>query len=136
MPGLRFACQKGCTNCCNVHGFVYLSEEDVVRASAFLQMTPEAFEATYLIRYRKTVRLRKPLRSQCPFLKDSGCSIHPVKPTQCRLYPFWPELVETQAAWEGQREICPGIGKGPLVQIGSACEIADEMKQAYPGMYP
>jgi Fe-S-cluster containining protein len=58
-----------------------------------------------------------------------------VKPTQCRLYPFWPELVENRAVWDSAAKYCPGVGKGELVQIGTACEIAGEMKQAYPALY-
>jgi hypothetical protein len=30
---------------------------------------------------------------------------------------------------------CPGIGTGALIQIGTAVEIADEMRRAYPDMY-
>jgi hypothetical protein len=55
---------------------------------------------------------------------------------QCRLYPFWPELVESRAAWKEEAKLCPGIGKGDLIQIGAALETADEMKRAYPSMYP
>jgi hypothetical protein len=136
MRSLRFACQKGCTRCCEVKGFVYLSEADVRRAAEFLGMTQSAFEDQYTIRYRHVIRLRKPLEGQCHFLEAGGCSIHPVKPTQCRLYPFWPEMVESVAHWEEAGKTCPGIGKGELIQIGTACEIAAEMKSAYPHMYP
>lgn len=136
MSALRFACQKGCTRCCEVKGFVYLSEADVKRAAAFLKLTPLEFEETYTVRYRHVIRLRKPLDSQCHFLTETGCSIHAVKPTQCRLYPFWPELVESVQGWKDAAKTCPGIGKGELVQIGTACEIADEMRSAYPHMYP
>ena len=136
MRSLRFACQPGCTKCCDVKGFVYLSENDLSRAAEFTGMTEEAFEAAYIVRYRHVIRLRKPLESQCHFLKDGGCSIHPAKPTQCRLFPFWPELVESPKHWNEAGQLCPGIGKGELVQIGTACEVASEMKQAYPHMYP
>jgi hypothetical protein len=44
--------------------------------------------------------------------------------------------VENSIAWIGEEHECPGIGKGDLVQIGTACEIASEMKRAYPSMYP
>lgn len=133
---LRFACQPGCTRCCEVKGYVYLTEDDIVRAAEFLNMTPGAFEAKYVIRYRHLLRFRKPRGAQCHFLRDGGCGIHPVKPVQCRLYPFWPELVENHPAWIREKRECPGIGKGDLVQIGTACEIASEMKRAYPSMYP
>ncbi len=133
---MRFACQSGCIKCCDVRGFVYLSEDDLRRAARFVGMTPEAFEARYAIRYPNLLRLRKPLDSQCHFLTATGCSIHPAKPTQCRTYPFWPELVENRAAWKEEAKSCPGIGKGELVQIGTALEISSEMKRAYPTMYP
>ena len=132
---LRFECQRGCTKCCEVRGFVYLTEDDVTRAARYVKMTREAFEAEYVIRYPTLLRLRKPPDRQCYFLNAEGCSIHPAKPVQCRLYPFWPELVENRQAWREEGKTCPGIGKGELVQIGSALEIANEMKTAYPTMY-
>ena len=48
--GLRFECQPGCTECCTQRGFVYLTEADVERAAAFLEMTPGAFEQKYVFR--------------------------------------------------------------------------------------
>jgi Fe-S-cluster containining protein len=132
---MRFACQPGCTKCCRVKGFVYLSEADLRRAAAYVGLTPGEFEAKYVIRYRTLLRLRRTPKNDCHFLEESGCSIHPAKPTQCRLYPFWPELVEDREAWKQEREVCPGIGKGELIQIGTACEVAHEMKEAYPTMY-
>jgi hypothetical protein len=116
-------------------GFVYLSEDDLVRAARFLRVPVAEFEAKYVIRYRRLLRLRKPPDSQCHFLTTQGCSIHPAKPTQCRRYPFWPELVENRVAWIAEARKCPGIGKGNLVQIGTACETASEMKRAYPSLY-
>lgn len=115
---------------------MYLSEDDVVRAANFLGITAAEFEAKYVIRYAHLLRFRKPLDSQCHFLTEQGCGIHPAKPTQCRTFPFWPELVENRSAWKEAGKTCPGIGKGELVQIGTACEIANEMKRAFPTMYP
>lgn len=135
MDALRFACQTGCTKCCRKRGFIYLSPDDLARAARFLGMSEADFEAKYVIRYRNLLRFRKPPAAQCHFLTSEGCSIHPAKPTQCRLYPFWPELVEDRAAWNAEKLDCPGIGKGELVQIGTACETAAEMKRAYPSLY-
>jgi len=135
VDGLRFLCQPGCTKCCEIDGFVYLTEEDLKRAAACLGMSARAFEARYVYRTRHRLRLRKPRHAQCHFLTAGGCRIHPAKPTQCRLFPFWPELVEDRQAWESTAERCPGIGKGPLVQIGSAMEMAQEMRAAYLAIY-
>jgi Fe-S-cluster containining protein len=132
---VRFACQPGCVRCCDTQGFVYITEGDLKRLAKHLGLTAEAFEERYVIRYRRILRLRKPAKSQCHFLTVNGCSVHVVKPVQCRAYPFWPELVEDQAAWQDEAKRCPGINKGDLIQIGGACEIASEMKTAYPALY-
>jgi Fe-S-cluster containining protein len=132
---LRFACQPGCTACCEIKGSVYLSEEDLLKAARFLKLSPEEFERKYVYRTAHQIRLRKPKDRQCHFLKDGGCSIHPAKPTQCRLFPFWPEYVVSREEWRALKHRCPGIGKGELIQIGTAMEVASEMKTAYPVIY-
>lgn len=136
MPeGLRFECQPGCTACCEQKGFVYLTEEDIPRAAQFLGMTAAAFERKYVFRTQNRRRLRVPRDSQCSFLRDGGCSIHPAKPTQCRIFPYWPELVESRKEWFQTAKYCPGIGKGELIQIEVANSQAAEMRAGYPEMY-
>lgn len=132
---LRFECQPGCTECCTQRGFVWLTEADLARAAEFLGLSPAAFEHRYVYRTRRRLRLRVPRESQCHFLRAGGCSIHPAKPTQCRIFPFWPELVDSRREWKKTARYCPGIGKGPLVQIEAAREQAREMREAYPEMY-
>jgi len=132
---LRFECQAGCTECCTQRGFVYLTETDLARVAGFLGITPAAFERQYVYRTSKRLRLRVPRDAQCHFLREDGCSIHSVKPTQCRIFPFWPELVESRREWKKTARYCPGMGKGPLVQIESARTQAAEMREAYPEMY-
>ncbi|HUP03325.1 MAG TPA: YkgJ family cysteine cluster protein [Bryobacteraceae bacterium] len=137
MPqGLRFECQPGCIECCRQEGFVYLSEADLSRAAGFLGMSDEDFERKYVYRTRNLRRLRVPRAVRCPFLKGDGCSIHPAKPTQCRAFPFWPELVKRGRAWRKTAKYCPGIDKGPLIQIEAARQIAHEMAEAHPTLYP
>lgn len=39
----------------------------------------------------------------CVFLDPFGkCSIYPVRPIQCRTYPFWPSLLEDRETWESE----------------------------------
>ncbi len=135
MDGLRFSCVPGCIACCDVPGFVYITENDLRRIAAYLKLKPAEFESRYVYRTRHRLRLRKPPGSQCHFLRKDGCMIHVVKPTQCRLFPFWPELVENRQAWEQAGGRCPGIGTGPLFKVGTALEIAEEMKETYPAPY-
>lgn len=141
MEALRFECQPGCITCCDRYGFVYLTEDDLQKISAYVGMTTAAFEAKYVYRTKNQVRLRKPRVAECHFLLKradgtGGCKVHAVKPVQCRTYPYWPELIEYPDVWEHEATRCPGINKGEkLIQIGAALEIAEEMKTAYPWSY-
>ena len=135
MKGVRFECQPGCTNCCTQKGFVYLTEGDVERIAKFLEISKLTFERRYVYRTARQIRLRVPREVQCHFLREGGCSIHPVKPAQCRIFPFWPELVDDKREWRKTGAWCPGIGKGELVQIEKASGLASEMREAYPFMY-
>lgn len=135
VDSLRFACQPNCTRCCDMEGFVYLTETDLQKAAAHLKLSAEEFEQRYVYRTRHQRRLRKPRGSQCTFLTINGCGIHQAKPTQCRLFPFWPHLVESRAEWAKTAKWCPGIGQGELVQIGEALERAEEMRTAYPNFF-
>jgi uncharacterized protein len=132
---MRFECQAGCTECCRRKGFVYLAEEDVRRIAAFLGIAIDEFERSCLYRTKHQRRLRTLRGTSCRFLEPGGCSIHPVKPAQCRIFPFWPELVEDKREWLKTAAWCPGIGKGPLISIESARAAAAQMREAYPSMY-
>lgn len=50
-------------------------------------------------------------KGTCPFLKEGKCSVYEARPTQCRTFPFWPELM-TEIKYSSLREFCPGIGEG------------------------
>jgi Fe-S-cluster containining protein len=112
-----------------------MSDDDIARAALFLGMTAAAFEGKYVFRTRNRARLRVPRDANCHFLTAEGCSIHPAKPVQCRIFPFWPELVESRREWKKTARYCPGIGKGPLVQIDTARGQAQEMREAHPALY-
>ena len=131
----RFRCQPGCTACCRQRGFVYLTESDLIRAAEFTGLPAGEFESRYVYRTRNKLRFRVPRRGHCPFLEGSGCAIHPAKPTQCRIFPFWPELVESSREWNKAARYCPGMADGPLVNIAEARKEAEEMRSQYPALY-
>ncbi|MBV9769830.1 MAG: YkgJ family cysteine cluster protein [Bryobacterales bacterium] len=135
MTALRFTCQPGCTKCCEQQGFVYLTENDLARLANYVGMSASEFERRHVYRTKRQLRLRVPRHRQCYFLRDGGCSIHAVKPAQCRVFPFWPELVESKREWKKTARWCPGVGIGDLVQIETARERAGEMRASYPEMY-
>lgn len=132
---MRFGCQPGCTRCCEQQGFVYLTEDDIRRLAGFVHMGVHAFERRYVYRTKNTRRLRVPKHAQCEFLAEGACSVHEAKPTQCRTFPFWPQLIESRRAWHETGDWCPGIGKGELVNIEDAQSTAEVMRSAHPHLY-
>ena len=132
---MRFECQPGCVKCCEEKGFVYLSEQDVVRIAEHLRMPQAEFERRYLYRTKNQRRLRAPKDSVCPFLSECGCTIHPVKPAQCSAFPIWPEIIESKKELAETAKRCPGIGKGCELseqEIQAGCDL---MRLSYPHMY-
>jgi Fe-S-cluster containining protein len=132
---LRFQCQPGCTACCEKQGFVYLTEDDIIRLADYLSLTAEAFEARYVFRTKHLRRLRVPRHAQCEFLAGGGCSVHAAKPTQCATFPYWPELLDSRKEWHKAGSLCPGIGKGELINIEFANSEAERMRTAHPHLY-
>jgi Fe-S-cluster containining protein len=114
---------------------VYLSEADLARAAGFVGMSAAAFERKYVYRTSNRTRLRVPRRAHCHFLVEGGCGIHPAKPAQCRIFPFWPELVGHPRAWKKAAGYCPGMGRGRPIQIESAQARAEEMRREHPKLY-
>ena len=41
------------------------------------------------------------------------CSLYSARPTQCKTWPFWKEVVDSRSTWLSAAEDCPGIGRGP-----------------------
>lgn len=115
---------------------MYLSVKDVLRVARFLDMDEEEFRQRYVYSTKHRIRLRKPRGRECPFLlEDKGCQVHPVKPTQCRVFPLWPELIEDKRELSQTSRWCPGIGKGNVVSVEELEASAREMRRAYPHMY-
>ncbi len=113
--GLRFQCQEGCTNCCGgFPGDVWVSGEESESIASFLTLPLEQFNRTYVRRTSGGHSLKEKSNDDCIFLNQTGCSIYPVRPRQCRTFPFWAENLESRAAWQRLKGECPGIGTGRL----------------------
>jgi Fe-S-cluster containining protein len=49
-------------------------------------------------------------KEECVFLDaNNKCSIYPVRPTGCRTYPYWPNIVMGEAEWTAEASRCDGI---------------------------
>jgi Fe-S-cluster containining protein len=116
--GLRFSCQR-CSSCCRAGpGFVFLSETDTLVISKTLDMTAHEFIKVYCrwVRWDDGARLSLKEKSSldCIFWKD-GCSIYEARPVQCRTYPFWASMLDSEETWRSAAAFCPGAGKGGIV---------------------
>ena len=123
--GLRFECQR-CLYCCSSEpGYVYLTKDDILSASAEVGLPPAAFIEVYcrIIDYGtfSMVSLREKSNYDCVFL----CSIYRARPEQCRSYPFWPSVLQSRESWEAEGRSCPGIGRGGVI---SRKEIEERMR--------
>jgi Fe-S-cluster containining protein len=72
------------------------------------------------------ISLREKTNGDCVFWdRKAGCTVYPVRPRQCRTWPFWESNVATPQTWERTCNICPGSGKGELI---SAEEITQRIR--------
>jgi Fe-S-cluster containining protein len=133
---MRFQCQPGCTRCCDRAGEVYLTREDIARLAAHLSIARAEFRRRYLCGTPPLLRFRRLRHKQCPFLLPEGCSVHEAKPLQCSSFPYWPELLASPDERREAATYCPGMGHGPLVNLSHAQQVADEVRQAFPTLYP
>lgn len=119
--GTRFECTQ-CGKCCERPGHVYIHADDIEPVAGYLGLTTRRFMKKFADKLKGSggYTLRMDNRGDCPFYcaEDKTCGIHPVKFIQCRTYPYWPEHVETPAAWSEVREECEGIGRGRRIRKG------------------
>jgi Fe-S-cluster containining protein len=112
--GLRFECRR-CNACCGGGpGYVWVRTDEIRRIAQFLGMSPERFAVQHCRRVWNRVSLREMANGDCVMLTPEGCRIYPVRPAQCRSWPFWPDQIDTPAHWERVKDRCPGAGCGHL----------------------
>jgi Fe-S-cluster containining protein len=112
--GLRFECQE-CGACCGgFPGFVWVSEREIDGIAAHLGMSRDGFLEEHCRRVGARFTLREKDRWNCVMFEQGCCLVYPVRPLQCRTFPFWDENLRTERSWRRASQSCPGIGKGPL----------------------
>src|SRR4051812_26119877 len=89
-PGLNFTCTQ-CGNCCTGEpGFIWVDEAEVRAIAEFRQVS--VGEVRYLDAKPVVDRisLREHANGDCVYLdgRTRGCTIYPVRPKQCRTWPF------------------------------------------------
>jgi uncharacterized protein len=114
----NFKC-TACGKCCRGKTNVFINEAEIRTISSRLGM----HKATFMDKYTDdreepdgtivTSLKTKTSGEECVFLDQKGmCSIYDVRPTHCRTYPFWPQLLLGPTEWETERSRrCEGINQ-------------------------
>lgn len=117
--GLRFRCTM-CGNCCTgAPGVVWVSVEELQAIADFRGEPLNECRDLHTRRIRGQGRsLREKANGDCVFYdRAQGCTIYPVRPGQCRTWPFWESHVATPEAWQRTCKVCPGSGQGDLIPV-------------------
>jgi uncharacterized protein len=102
-----FSCRR-CGFCCSLSGFVLLEAGEAERIAAFLGIGVYEFTERYacLSIGRRHLSLTEREDGACIFLDDDRrCRIQPVKPVQCRRFPFAWSSRDLEAGCAGLRAL-------------------------------
>jgi Fe-S-cluster containining protein len=105
----RFECQV-CGTCCQGEGGIYLNSEEEKRIAEFLGLPVDVFLARFCL--EKNGRIYIHVRESdgyCHFAVEGRCTIHSVKPSPCRQWPFFKPMLTDQPNWEVARNSCPAL---------------------------
>jgi Fe-S-cluster containining protein len=127
--GLYFECVQ-CGNCCAgpAAGYIWVTRPEIKLIADFLRITAKELRKKYIRRVglRTTIIEHNETRD-CIFLQQTGggkkCIIYPVRPAQCRTWPFWTDNLKDPAAWGKTSRKCPGINRGRLYCLDEIQEI-------------
>ncbi len=126
--GLRFECTRCGHCCCRFPGYVWVTAEEVEKIAAHLGMTVETFGKKYLRRVGMRLSLREDVRKRCVLLgEDNLCTVYPVRPSQCRSFPFWTSALRSEKTWNELKRFCPGVDAGPLHKVDEIREKAERV---------
>ena len=110
-PSACAACGGHC--CTGESGYIWVKYSEIEAIAAFLERSIEDFATIYLKKVKHRYSLIEKERVEekdfaCIFFdnKQNRCLIYPVRPSQCRTFPFWEQFKNNTK--EVQKE-CPGI---------------------------
>ena len=89
------ACTDCASRCCRgKSGNVWVSQQEILRICTFLKTNAIDFIQEYLNRIGNRLSIKERFTDdnfECVFFEglERRCSIYPVRPIQCRQFPFW-----------------------------------------------
>jgi uncharacterized protein len=142
--GLHFSCTQ-CGNCCTGGpGYVWITTEEIVRLADHLGLTPQQIVEKYCRKIDGRFSLKERPRDglyDCIFLQEQPvpaepgqpastevrrtCAVYPVRPLQCRTWPFWEGNLKDARAWSHAAGRCPGMNQGRRFTVEQIHAIRD-----------
>jgi uncharacterized protein len=90
-----------------------------------LNMSNLSFTKKYCDKEDGIYHLKDGQNGDCLFLKNNQCGVYEGRPTQCRTWPFWPEVMNAKTWKKEVKSFCPGVGKG---KTWTKAEIQQQLK--------
>ncbi len=116
--GLHFECMQ-CGRCCSgpSAGYIWVTSPEIKLIADFVKIKPEQLRQKHLRRVGlRTTIIEHPLTKDCIFLQEANgpkkCIIYSVRPSQCRIWPFWSDNLDSSNAWNKAAQKCGGINRG------------------------
>jgi Fe-S-cluster containining protein len=109
-PNACGTCGGAC--CTGESGYIWVKQAEMESMADFLELDFADFAKIYIRKVGHRYSLREKRRMEndyaCIFFdeKRECCAIYPVRPVQCRTFPFWEQFRKNE---KEVRKECPGI---------------------------
>lgn len=104
-----FECQK-CGVCCKGYGGIFVTDYEIKAIAEFLTITQDEFLSGYCEESGGRTMLRTGENGYC-IMWDDLCTIHHVKPSLCRTWPYLKSVVVDKNNLTVIQNACPGVSK-------------------------
>lgn len=125
--GLAFEC-LGCGRCCRgASGGIFVTLSEEAKIAEFLNLTIVTFRYQYETDRWRFRSIKENREGFCIFLNcENHCEIYPVRPTSCRTWPFWPQVLFSPSSWSNCAAECIGMNNGSLCDRRQIYAILEE----------
>jgi len=143
--GLNFTCTQ-CGNCCTGSpGHVWITDDEIRLLADHLHLTPHEtvdqfcrkINGQFSLRERRnrhgqydciflrTEEQSAPASGDKPVFRRRYCSVYPVRPLQCRTWPFWPANLASEKSWSHAARTCHGMNHGRRFSLKQIQQLRD-----------
>lgn len=126
--GLPFTC-TGCGDCCTgPAGYVWVSEAEIAQIAEYRQQSVGEIRLFHTRLLGNRISLTEFANGDCTFFSpaERKCTIYPVRPTQCRTWPFWRSNLQSPESWQQVQAVCPGSRAGAWISLEQIEALASE----------